>query len=94
MHRRYVLRPRAPLVVDPAACAALAPAALRRNLAAHAAVDAEIVVGGSRAEMAERLERILALRAADMAVRELLWRDAGRGGGTDSAGSAGDGGED
>ncbi|KAI0941125.1 hypothetical protein AcV7_002770 [Taiwanofungus camphoratus] len=55
-----------------AVCTALAVAALRRNLTAHAMVDVEIVVGGSRAKMVEQLERILPLRAANMTVRKLL----------------------
>ncbi|KAI0941119.1 hypothetical protein AcV7_002778 [Taiwanofungus camphoratus] len=55
-----------------AVCTALAVAALRRNLIAHAAVDVEIVIRGSRAKMAEQLEQILALRAANMTVRKLL----------------------
>ncbi|KAI0941130.1 hypothetical protein AcV7_002775 [Taiwanofungus camphoratus] len=63
----YLLPPSASAV-----CTALAVAALWRNLMAHAAVDVEIVVGGSRTKMAEQLERILPLRAANMTVCKLL----------------------
>ncbi|KAI0915411.1 hypothetical protein AcV7_008408, partial [Taiwanofungus camphoratus] len=63
----YLLPPSASAV-----CTALAVAALRRNLIAHAAVDVEIVIGGPHIKMAEQLERILPLRAANMTMHKLL----------------------
>ncbi|KAL6301507.1 hypothetical protein BKA93DRAFT_919725 [Sparassis latifolia] len=74
MHRKYELRTLASLVVDPAECANLSPTALRRNLVAHAACNPKVFVGGTSEEMAERLESILMLRAADMSVREMVWQ--------------------
>ncbi|GBE90107.1 hypothetical protein SCP_1801310 [Sparassis crispa] len=74
MHRKYELRTLASLVVDPAECANLSPTALRRNLVAHAACNPKVFVGGTSEEMAERLESILMLRAADQRVREMVWK--------------------
>lgn len=74
MHQRYMLHPVPPLITDPAACADLSVAALRRNLVAHAGYDERIVVGGTREEMAERLEKLLRMREEDMGVREMVWR--------------------
>ncbi|CCM06606.1 uncharacterized protein FIBRA_08885 [Fibroporia radiculosa] len=73
LHRKRMLYPRPPLIVNPIECSRLSPTALRRNLAEHAVFDASVVVGGSDAEMVERLERILTIREMDLAVRELIW---------------------
>ncbi|KZT02534.1 uncharacterized protein LAESUDRAFT_738637 [Laetiporus sulphureus 93-53] len=59
--------------MDIEACAELSTAALRRNLSEHAAFNAQILVGGSQAEMAERLQRILRMREMDLAARDLVW---------------------
>ncbi|KZT73548.1 hypothetical protein DAEQUDRAFT_662157 [Daedalea quercina L-15889] len=72
----YMLHPEPPLVIDPAACMDLSISALRRNLAAHAAYNAQIVQGGSREEMVERLERVLRTREEDLKVREMVWQAA------------------
>ncbi|PCH42550.1 hypothetical protein WOLCODRAFT_72130 [Wolfiporia cocos MD-104 SS10] len=73
LHRKYMLFPQPPLIVDPAACATLSPEALRRNLAAHAAFNPDIHADGSASEMAERLANILKTREEDLVVRELGW---------------------
>jgi hypothetical protein len=63
-------------VTDPAAVAPLSIGALRRNLAAHAARNGAILAGGTKAEMSERLERVLTLRRQDLVVRAMMWDDA------------------
>ena len=91
MHQRYLLHPAPPLITDSSACADLSAFALRRNLAAHAEYDDRIVVGGTRDEMMERLERLLRMREEDMKVREMVWRTvdkAGVGVGRQEGGSA------
>lgn len=69
-----MLHPAPPLITDPTVCADLSAVALRRNLAAHAEYDERIVVGGTKEEMMERLERLLVMREEDMRVREMVWR--------------------
>ncbi|KAH9948596.1 hypothetical protein B0H21DRAFT_230902 [Amylocystis lapponica] len=73
LHRKYMLHPRPPLIVDPDACAQLSTAALRRNLEEHAAFNADILAEGSQKEMVVRLEHILRLRESDLAVRDIVW---------------------
>lgn len=73
MHTRYEPAPAPPLITDPAAAHALSVAGLRRNLSAHAARNGEIAVGGTHAEMAGRLERILVMREDDLVVRAMMW---------------------
>ncbi|KAI0311257.1 hypothetical protein OF83DRAFT_1177766 [Amylostereum chailletii] len=76
LHTRYLLAPAPPLVTDPDACAALALAALKRNLHAHAQCDPEsdVVATGSKAQMCRRLKEVLVRRREDLAVREVVWR--------------------
>ncbi|OBZ72512.1 hypothetical protein A0H81_07389, partial [Grifola frondosa] len=69
---KYMLNPLPPLIVDPKAVADLSAAALRRNLAAHETFNEEVVVGGSRKEMAERLRKILVDRSDDLVVKEMV----------------------
>jgi hypothetical protein len=74
MHKHYALSLDPPLISDPGACSSqLNAAALRANLAAHAAANPSIVVGGTKAEMAARLRALLERREADLRVREMLW---------------------
>ncbi|KIY45136.1 hypothetical protein FISHEDRAFT_67103 [Fistulina hepatica ATCC 64428] len=70
---QYILHPAPPLVVEPAICNKLSAAALRRNLAAHAAVNPTIVTLGSKAEMAERLRILLEARRTDLLVRDMIY---------------------
>ncbi|KAL1744625.1 hypothetical protein HDZ31DRAFT_38200 [Schizophyllum fasciatum] len=72
MHLKYFLYPTPPLIVNPALCAQLSAAALKRNLAAHAGVNPKIVAAGTKAEMMERLASVLRMRELDVLVRELM----------------------
>lgn len=72
MHKKYLLEPLPPLIVNPKICAHLSAAALQRNLAAHAMTNPDIMAAGSKAEMAERLKALLELRKADMLVRDMI----------------------
>ncbi|EPQ53955.1 hypothetical protein GLOTRDRAFT_44490, partial [Gloeophyllum trabeum ATCC 11539] len=76
---KYMIDPRPPLITDPAACASLSVAALRRNLTEHAAYNDAIVAGGTKGEMVERLERILETRRMDLLVRAMVWGEDGSG---------------
>ncbi|TRM68547.1 hypothetical protein BD626DRAFT_118050 [Schizophyllum amplum] len=72
MHLKYFLYPTPPLIVNPALCPQLSAAALKRNLAAHAAVNPKIIAAGTKAEMQERLTGILKTRELDVLVKQLL----------------------
>ena len=91
MPAKYVVEPEAPLITDPAACAHLTLTALRRNLAAHAAVNAEIATAGTRAELRRALQAVLETRRRDLMVKMLVCRDAFDGEGEGEEGEEGDG---
>ncbi|KAF7965926.1 hypothetical protein HWV62_14438 [Athelia sp. TMB] len=73
MDSKYMIEPKAPLIVDPTACAALSVAALKRNLSGHAAFNPDIVSSGTKLELVERLKKILETRQIDMVIRDMLW---------------------
>jgi hypothetical protein len=73
MQSKYMINPKAPLIVEPAACAALSVSALKRNLAEHAVFNPTILTNGSKAELVARLENILETRKLDMLVRDMMW---------------------
>lgn len=64
--------PKAPFIVEPEACPSLTVAALKHNLAAHAAFNPDIVPTGTKAELAERLKNILETRQIDIIIRDML----------------------
>ncbi|PPQ76912.1 hypothetical protein CVT26_001229 [Gymnopilus dilepis] len=72
IHTQYLCHPRPPLITNPYICAQLSNAALVRNLEAHAACNSSIIASGSRAEMIERLSKILLIRKLDMLVVGML----------------------
>lgn len=63
------------LVLEPSAVTSLSTAALKRNLATHAAYDQNLVVEGTKEQMAERLKAFLEVRQADLVVWEVLHGD-------------------
>jgi hypothetical protein len=73
MHFKYMINPKGPLIVEPAACASLSVSALKRNLAEHAVFNPAILTNGSKAELVARLENILETRKSDMLVRDMMW---------------------
>lgn len=75
MDSKYMIEPKAPLIVDPAACAALSVTALKRNLSEHAIFNPDILVSGTKAELMERLKKILESRKMDLLVRDMMWGD-------------------
>ncbi|KAI0064939.1 hypothetical protein BV25DRAFT_210514 [Artomyces pyxidatus] len=74
LHTHYLPSPAPPLVTSPSRCASLTIAALKRNLQAHAAYNADIVIAGGKAQLCARLEQLLTTRAGDLAVREMVRR--------------------
>ncbi len=60
------------VVVDPSVVPELSTAALKRNLAAHAAYDSSISTEGSRQDMVERLKEFLEIRRANLVVWEVV----------------------
>ncbi|KAH8101836.1 hypothetical protein BXZ70DRAFT_79817 [Cristinia sonorae] len=74
MGRQYLLQPETPLISDPSLVSELSTNAIKRNLMAHAEHNPTIIAEGSKAEMAVRLKTLLELRAADLVVREVLWK--------------------
>ncbi|CAL1715860.1 unnamed protein product [Somion occarium] len=74
---KYILQPEAPMISDPQVVSELSTTALKRNLAAHAQYNAEILAEGSKHEMAERLRTLLEVRQADLLVRDVLWKENG-----------------
>ncbi|KAF7335460.1 hypothetical protein MVEN_02199300 [Mycena venus] len=79
---QYLLHPGPPLIDNPTIVCDLSAAALKRNLAAHAACNSAIVAAGTKQEMALRLRTLLETRKADMLVHEMLQ------GGDEAAGRA------
>lgn len=75
MHDQYMLHISPPFVSDPSVCSTLSAAALKRNLEAHSNINSEILAGGTRMEMVERLQFILETRAADNIVRSMVLGD-------------------
>lgn len=75
MHLKYLVHPTPPLIVNSAVASQLSVAALKRNLTAHAISNPTIIPSGTKAEMAERLEKMLKIREADLMVREMIWGD-------------------
>ncbi|KAJ7651061.1 hypothetical protein FB45DRAFT_1018418 [Roridomyces roridus] len=72
LESQYLVDPAPPLISNPSVVADLSVAALKRNLYAHAACNGEIVVSGSKLEMAPRLREILETRKMDLLVREMI----------------------
>jgi hypothetical protein len=75
IHAEYDVQPLPPLITNPEVCAQLSTAALKRNLAGHAACNPNIVATGTKTEMVERLERILKMRKMDLLVRDMIWAE-------------------
>jgi hypothetical protein len=75
MHSKYMINPKAPLIVEATACASLSVSALKRNLAEHAIFNPAILASGSKAELVARLKTILETRKMDMVVRNMMWGD-------------------
>ncbi|KAJ6489068.1 hypothetical protein C8R45DRAFT_901995 [Mycena sanguinolenta] len=69
---QYLLSIQPPLIANPDIVPELSAAALKRNLAAHAARNSSIVAAGTKQEMAARLTGLLTMRKADLLVREML----------------------
>jgi len=72
MGSKYSLELPPPLISNPSFCGRLSVAALKRNLAVHAAVNKEVSTGGTKREMADRLKTLLEMRLADLEVRRLI----------------------
>ncbi|KAF8336050.1 hypothetical protein F5887DRAFT_891748, partial [Amanita rubescens] len=72
MGSKYSLELPPPLILNPSLCGRLSVAALKRNLAVHAAVNKEVSTGGTKKEMADRLKSLLEMRLADLEVRRLI----------------------
>ncbi|RDB25528.1 hypothetical protein Hypma_006214 [Hypsizygus marmoreus] len=72
MHLKYALDVRPPLIINPRVCAQLSSGALKRNLAAHAMANPDIIAEGGKAEMAERLRLLLETRDMDLLVRDMI----------------------
>jgi hypothetical protein len=81
----YLLDPKPPLIAHATVVPELSIAALKRNLAAHAACNAAVVAAGTKPEMVERLRGILVTRKMDLLVREMI-----QGGGGDGDGDGSD----
>ncbi|KAI0029421.1 hypothetical protein K488DRAFT_8061, partial [Vararia minispora EC-137] len=79
LHTRYLLAPAAPLITSPRIVSVLSTAALRRNLAAHAAHNRALSAAvparpGADVAARERLRALLEMRRADLGVRAMVWR--------------------
>ncbi|KAF9450492.1 hypothetical protein P691DRAFT_758159 [Macrolepiota fuliginosa MF-IS2] len=72
MRYRYFIEIQPPLISDYELVGSLSLVELRKNLAAHAAVDKTIITTGNKADMGERLSRLLKQRMDDMRVKEML----------------------
>ncbi|KAK2467283.1 hypothetical protein APHAL10511_000832 [Amanita phalloides] len=72
MESKYLVEIPPPLVSNPLLCSRLSAAALKRNLAAHAAVNRDVSTGGAKKDMVERLKGLLEMRLADLEVRRLI----------------------
>ncbi|KAJ7672228.1 hypothetical protein DFH06DRAFT_1082159 [Mycena polygramma] len=77
---RYLLNPVPPLIEHATVVPELSAAALKRNLAAHAACNPAVIAVGTKPELVERLRTLLETRKADLLVREMIQ------GGDESAG--------
>ncbi|KAI0791197.1 hypothetical protein C8Q75DRAFT_732327 [Abortiporus biennis] len=75
MSKKYIIQPDPPLITDPDHTDLLSTSALKKNLAAHAHINSEIAIEGSKTEMRARLKELLELRKADLLVRAMLWKD-------------------
>ena len=71
---RYRINLPAPLITEPHAVDVLSSAALKRNLSAHAEINADISTTGSKTELAERLRHILETRKADLIAQKLVFQ--------------------
>ncbi|KAJ7266568.1 hypothetical protein C8J57DRAFT_1068466 [Mycena rebaudengoi] len=69
---QYLVDPAPPLIATAAVVPELSAAALKRNLAAHAAHNPAVLAVGSKPELVERLTRILETRKMDLLVRAML----------------------
>ena len=72
IYQNYWVSPVPPMIVDPGAVSSLSDSAVKQNLAAHAAFNANISVDGSRSELVDRLKKILEIRRDDLLVRKLI----------------------
>ncbi|KAH7920403.1 hypothetical protein BV22DRAFT_1021239 [Leucogyrophana mollusca] len=72
MDHKYLIYPSPPLAIEPCTVPLLSKAALKRNLAAHALINPDIVSSGTRREMIERLLKILETREGDIVVRDMV----------------------
>ncbi|KAF5334055.1 hypothetical protein D9758_017512 [Tetrapyrgos nigripes] len=71
--RQYLLQPQPPLIAIPTLCSRLSAGALKRNLEAHREVNRDILAGGTKEEMKDRLERILKRREVDIVVWGMIF---------------------
>jgi hypothetical protein len=71
----YLLEIEPPLITHPHEVGTLTVVMLRKNLAAHAAVNGSIVAGGTKIEMTMRLRALLERREADLVVQDMLWTE-------------------
>jgi hypothetical protein len=62
----------------PALCSRLSAGALRRNLEAHREVNKNILAGGTKEEMRDRLESLLKRREMDIVVWGMVFGDGDR----------------
>ena len=76
MHEKYEVNLAPPLIAEPSCVDTLSVAVLKRNLAAHAACNETIFVGGTKREMVRRLREVLSVRKVDMLVKEMIWADS------------------
>lgn len=72
MASHYLLDPTPPLIESPLVVPELSAAALKRNLAAHAACNPAVVATGTKPEMVDRLRGILETRQMDLLVRDMI----------------------
>ncbi|TFK21468.1 hypothetical protein FA15DRAFT_645556 [Coprinopsis marcescibilis] len=72
MESMYCVDLKPPLISDPELVSSLAMLALKKNLAAHAERNREIVATGTRGEMVERLKSLLEKRRGDLLVAKML----------------------
>ncbi|KAF7327329.1 hypothetical protein MKEN_00310400 [Mycena kentingensis (nom. inval.)] len=72
LSQQYLVDIAPPLISSVALVPNLSVAALKRNLAAHAARNSSIIACGTKPELAARLKGILEMREQDLLVREML----------------------
>ncbi|KAF9027143.1 hypothetical protein BDZ89DRAFT_1067141 [Hymenopellis radicata] len=73
---KYLVKLRPPLINRWSLCGQLSAAALKRNLAAHAACNPKILASGTKTEMKERLENILRMREDDLIVANMVFDES------------------